>query len=139
GYPDFPTPGQQAAFAKLNALARDHGHLTAAQTTIRDVWTAVTEPTADLKALMRDLATIAGCPKSDDALPQYASCQLPAGADGLTAADWTAVVNRIVAELYHAGQVMDHFHSPVNGVRVVWKELLLDQLAELPAITQQLE
>ena len=146
GYPDFschpanaPSSCQQAAYAMLNSLARSHGYLTAAQDEIRDVWTDVNEPSADLRALMSNLAAIAGCPANNDAFPQYQSCRLPDGASGFTAADWTDVVNRIVAELYHATVVLAHFNHPDNGIKALWKELFLDQLSQLTAIAQQLK
>lgn len=138
GYSDFATAGQKAAFAALNSLARSHGYLTAAQDTVRDLWTAVTEPTVDLRTVMTNIAEIAGCPKSDDLPPRYESCPLPPGASGFTAAEWTAVVNRIVAELYQAALVMDYFHNPSNGLRVVWQGMFVERLAELQAMAREL-
>ena len=138
GYTAF-TGNQENAYTRLTSLARSLGYLTESQQTLRDVWTGKTEPTVDLQKMMSDLATAAGCPPSQDRLPHYQSCTPPSNPSGFDGTDWTNVINEIVTELYYANQVQAHFNSSVNGIRTVWKSLLVDQLAELPAIADDLK
>jgi hypothetical protein len=145
GYAGFDSVAKNKAYARLNQLARENGYLTAAESTIRDVWAATQEPTADLNALIAKLPGDARCtdklPPVDQrpSPPQYNSCVLPADAKDYTADDWKAVVNEILAELFYADQVMDHFHHRANGVGVVWQKLFLDQLAQMQSITDDLK
>jgi len=125
-YPQF-AGGQAAAWAELNTLAQ-YGP----SGTVRDLWTAPTAPRDDdLTDLSNAVLVFAGCSGETSANPPtYSSCAVPAGSSGFTAADWTAVVNETLAEIYYARQTNDFFGqlSTLNSDTFLAKE------AELPAI-----
>ena len=52
--------------------------------------------------------------------PRYQTCDPPAGAT-FGVADWTAVINEVLAEIFAAGQVLDHFGTSTACVpRCSW-------------------
>jgi hypothetical protein len=131
GYPAFPTAGQQAAFDALNVLALSKGAFTTGK--IRDVWTQPTPP--DTTTLQTNLAsvTVGNCTNETRfAPPTYASCVPPAG---ITAADWTPVVNEVLSEAYDAEQVIDHF----GDVDTMRKGVFASESGSLPAIASDLQ
>ena len=128
-YPEF-TGGQAAAWTELNTLAQ--GEIPPGGTTVRDVWTGETAPTeSDLTNLENGVVAFAGCSGQTSANPPtYSSCAVPGGSSGFTAADWTAVVNETLAEIYDASETIDFFGqlSKLNG------DTFLAEGAELPAL-----
>jgi hypothetical protein len=135
GYTDF-AGAQKAAYDELNQLARAQNVISVA--TVRQVWSADNAPTADdLTRLQGQLigASLGNCGSQTSPVPpQYATCALPAGSSGFSQADWTAVLNEILAELYWASQVLDHF-STVQSIR---QTLFLEQSQTLPTIAGDL-
>ena len=74
---------------------------------------------------------IAGCSGPNPGNPpSYQACTPPARSTGFTAADWTAVVNQMLAEIYAAGQVVSFF-GDLDSMR---QSLFIAEGAELPAI-----
>ena len=141
GYADF-TGGQKAAFDAVNQLAHAQGLITLAQDTVRAVWASASPPGQDdLRKLHDGLVSpsLGACvnPIPGAVPPQYQSCTPPPGAT-FSAADWTSVLNEIFAEIYWAGGVMSHFYDPNNGLAMNWQNLFTEQLAQLPAIANQL-
>jgi hypothetical protein len=136
GYPAFPTTGQQNAYTALNTLATNDQIIPGTAIEVRGVWSAETPPQpTDLTQLQSDLVRVAGCTGQAPANPpSYAACTPPSGSSGFTAADWTAVVNEMLAENYAAGQVVAFF-TQLDGLR---SDLFLNENAELPAIGQKL-
>ena len=144
GYPAFPgagaTPGQDtgeaAAFDALNKLALNTGAITSG--TIRGVWTTPTQSPPDtttLSDLQTDLAsqTVANCTgETRFAPPTYASCVPPTG---ISATDWTPVVNEVLSEAYDAEQVIDHF----GDVETMRQGLFESETGSLPAIAADLQ
>jgi hypothetical protein len=132
GYQPFATPGQQAAFAALNDLARREGAIPASATSVRDIWASGNAPSqTDLTALREHLVRIGACtgPNGQEP-PAYAACVPPAASQGFAAADWTAVLNELFAEIFWAEQV-DGFFADLESVR---QTMFLEQGAQLPAI-----
>lgn len=132
GYQPFTTPGQQAAFTALNALAKADGVIPQTASSIRDVWASENAPQpSDLTQLQSGLVSIAGCtgPRPGNP-PSFATCTPPSGSMGFTAADWTTVVNEMLAENYDAGQVVAFF-AELDHMR---SSLFIAENAELPAI-----
>ena len=77
------------------------------------------------------LPVIAGCSGPNPGNPpSYQACTPPARSTGFTAADWTAVVNQMLAEIYAAGQVVSFF-GDLDSMR---QSLFIAEGAELPAI-----
>jgi hypothetical protein len=133
-YPQF-AGGQAAAFTRLNALAQSKG-LVGPNQTVRDAWTSQIPPTDGQLGQLRDgLVLAAGCSGQTSANPPtYQSCTLPAGSTGFTAADWTAVVNETLREIYDARQVLSYFQQ-LDGIR---SDAFLSNDAALPAIGSEL-
>ena len=74
------------------------------------------------------LVVIADCSGEISAAPAtYTSCSPPSG---IAAADWTAVVNEMLAEIYAAGNTLQFFDN-LNKLRA---DTFLAKNAELPAI-----
>ena len=136
GYPAFSSQGaqnEQNAFAALNALAIQQGLIPSG--TLRDVWAGENPPQpGDLTRLVESLPGIANCGTPAGNPPQVASCTPPAGSTGFTGAQWTAVVNQMLAESDAAGEVLAFF-SDLHGMR---DDLFLQENAELPAIGDDL-
>jgi hypothetical protein len=131
-YPQF-AGGQALAWTELNALARQAKLIGPSPSgTVRDGWTGATAPTDnDLTNLENGVLVFAGCTGQTSANPPtYSSCALPAGSSGFTAADWTAVVNETLAEIYDATQANDFF-AQLQGLN---SDTFLAKEAELPAI-----
>jgi hypothetical protein len=128
-YPQF-TGGQLIAWSRLNTLAQ--GQIPPGGTTVRDVWTGATAPTASsLTNLENGILAFAGCTGTPGANPpSYPSCAVPPNSGGFTGADWTAVVNETLAEIYDAGEAIDFFGqlSKLNG------DTFLAEGNELPAL-----
>jgi hypothetical protein len=136
GYPAF-SPTQQAAFAKLTDVAKTNQRIPLTATTVRDVWASENTPTVDLNQLQRDLAgaSVGNCSGPGPANPpSYEACTPPADSTGFTGADWTAVVNQMLAEAYAAGQVVVFFDE-LDKLR---EHLLIAEGAALPAIGSDL-
>ena len=132
-YPQF-TGGQAAAWTTLNTIARKMNLIgPSSNSTVRDAWTGATAPTdTTLTDLKNGVLVFAGCAGQTSANPPtYTSCAIPAGGSGFTAADWTAVVNETLAEIYDAVQTNGFFAqlSTLNSDTFLAKE------AELPAIS----
>jgi hypothetical protein len=136
GYPDFPggQSGQSAAFSMLNQLARQYGYITRSENSVRDVWSAENPPD-DLTRLESGVETTIGdCSNPlPGEQPRYETCNPPAGAT-FGVADWTAVINEVLAEIFAADQVLAHFDD-LDKMRA---SLFLVQKAELPAIGSDL-
>ena len=140
GYPAFQTAGQQNAFTALTTLAKADNVIPQTAASVRDVWTGESAPlSSDLTALLGTgsgaLGTIAGCTGAlPGNPPQYQTCMLPANSSGFDAADWTAVVNEMLSEIYAASQVVAFF-AQLDTMR---ESLFIAEGAELPAIGQDL-
>ena len=71
--------------------------------------------------------------------PTYSACTPPPpppnGANGFTAADWTAVVNEMLSEAYSAEQVVGHF----SDVQTIQQKVFESQSGALPAIGSDLQ
>ena len=136
-YPAFPLGGQAAAFAALNAQAKQRGLIGAADGSIRAAWTGENAPDQQaLGNLQAGLLVFTGCSGETSANPPtFSSCTPPAGSTGFTAADWTAVVNEAFAEIYSAKQATQFF-SNLNDLR---RDTFLAKEAELPAIADSLK
>ncbi len=113
-YPQF-SGARAAAFTALTALAKQRGLIPGDVSSIRDVWTAENPPPGQtLDDLLQNLPLplVGGCSGEDNLTPpHYQTCTVPAGASGFTAADWTAVVNQALAEVYSVKQVLGFFAS----------------------------
>jgi hypothetical protein len=136
-YPQF-TGGQAAAWGKLNSLAASPANnLIAPNTTVRDVWTGSVPPTdGQLANLRNGLLVFTGCSGQTSANPPtYSACTPPAGSTGFTAADWTAVVNEALKEIYGARQVLSYF-GQLDKIR---EDAFLSNDAALPAIGSELQ
>ena len=107
---------------------------------VRDVWASENAPlSSDLTALLGTgsggLGTIAGCSGAQPGNPpQYQTCTPPPNSSGFDAADWTAVVNEMLSEIYAASQVVAFF-AQLESMR---ESLFIAEDAELPAIGQDL-
>ena len=136
GYPAFAAPGEANAYAALTALAKTTRSIPRTAASIRDVWTQPTPPdTTTLSNLQTNLAsaTVANCTNQTQfAPPTYASCVPPAG---ITAADWTTVVNEVLGEAYDAQQVIEHF----GDVETMRAGLFESESGSLPAIASDLQ
>ncbi len=139
-YPQFSGGQQGDAFKALNAEAHASGVIPASDASVRDVWTGENAPLAgDLDRLggKQGILSFAGCPEPPSTVnpPSYKACTPPQGTSGFTAADWTAVVNEILSEIYSAQQVVAFFDQ-LDHLR---HNIFLAQGAELPAIGSQLK
>jgi len=125
------------AFPQVDAaaLAAVTAYLGIARGTIRDVYTDPSrDSTSDqLQAFQNDIAQTCSGPVSASP-PRYTSCQPPPSAPGVSPAAWTAVSNQILAELFWARQVVDHF-TTLNDVQTA---LFLDEDAEFPSLAADL-
>ena len=135
GYPAF-SGGQAAAFIRLTAAGQGRQRDRAGASSVRDVWTGENPPAAS------DLTDVAagGCSSIADCSnllpgepPRYQTCTAPAGAS-FSAADWTAVINEVLAEIFAAGQVNTHF-SQLDTMR---QSLFIAEDAEFPALGSDL-
>ncbi len=145
GYPDFPgaptTTGQQptgeaAAFQDLTVWAKENNVIPQSVNSVRDVWASENAPQrADVDRLQGDLVTIGNCSglRAGEP-PSYQTCTKPSMFDGFTDADWTAVINEMLAENYAASQVLGFFND-LHGMR---DDLFLQESAELPGIGDDL-
>jgi hypothetical protein len=117
GYPDFPTAGQRAAFAALNNQAGDS--IPGGGSNVRDVWQGEDPPAQqDLTSLRTLVLNVGNCSNQQQGLPpQYASCTPPQSSSGFTAAEWTSMLNEVIAEIFWAQQVWSHFYDPATGSR----------------------
>jgi hypothetical protein len=133
-YPQF-AGGRAAAFAALNAQAKSHGAIPSSDGSVRDVWTGENAPSrSDLSALQQAILGFAGCSGSPNGSPPYAACTPPAGTSGFSGADWTAVVNEVLAEIGLAGDT-DDFFAQLDTLR---QKTFIAQGAELDAIAAKL-
>jgi hypothetical protein len=126
GYPAV----DQTAFNALNTfLSIENG-------TIRTVFTnPANSPTANqLSDYQNDIATTCEGLLSANP-PQYQSCTPPPDVGPVPAAAWTAVSNEIIAELYGAGQVIDHFTT----LGAINTQLFIDENSEFPSIAADLK
>lgn len=134
GYPAFPG-NEPAAYTALNALPAIKAFLASSSVgTIRAYLAQETAPSAgDLSSLQSVIALAAGCSGEQASLPypQYATCTPPTG---ITATDWTNVVNELLHETWNAQQVVA-FYAELNTIS---QELFIAEGAELPAIAGKL-
>jgi hypothetical protein len=137
GYPDFPTAGEQAAFAALSTQAKTHGVIPLGAASVRDVWDQENAPApSDLSLLQQGVLSLAGCSGQNPGNPpSFASCTPPAGSSGFTAADWTAVINDVLSEIFSAQQVVAFF-TQVDQMR---QRIFIATGQQLPAIDNQLQ
>ena len=129
-YPAF-SGGQATAFAKLTELAKAGNVIAIGASSVRSMWTGENAPSqADLTSLQQGVLSIAQCSGLQPGLPaRYTACTPPPGAI-FSVADWTAVINEVLAEIFAAVQVNAHF-SDLDTLR---QKLFIAQGAELPAI-----
>ena len=128
-YGNYPAV-DPAAFAALNTF------LGITSGTVRTVYTDPTSnPTSSqLQGYQNSIAaTCTGLLSASP--PRYQSCTPPPSASGVTPAAWTTVSNQILAELFWAGQVIDHF-ATIDGMNT---QLFLDEDSEFPAIGDELK
>lgn len=135
GYPAF-SGGQAAAFTTLTELAKKHNVIGPGASSVRDVWTGENPPAAlDLTTLQQGVLSIAGCSNPlPGEPPRYQTCNPPTGAT-FSAADWTAVINEVLAEIFAAEQVNAQF-SQLDTMR---QSLFIAEDAEFPAIGGDLD
>jgi hypothetical protein len=129
GYPDFPTGEQQRAFGALNQLAINERVIAPGTKSVRHKWNQENPPDPDdLDDLQANLIRIANC--SSDSAGKL-TCTAPAGiVNGFSDADWSAVLNEIVAEAEAAKQVVLLFQD----LKSMRENLFIAEGAELPAI-----
>ena len=137
GYPAWPTASHLNAYTALNTLATNDRIIPGTAITVRGVWSAQQPPqSTDLTRLQSDLARVAGCSGQAPANPpSYAACTPPSGATGYGPAEWTDVVNQLLAENYAASQVLGFFDQ-LDDMR---QKLFIAEGAELPAIDAALK
>jgi hypothetical protein len=119
-----------------DALDRLSEFLRIARGTVRDVYTEPgRDPSVDrLQGLQGSIA--ARCSGARSANPdQYERCTPPPGAEGISEATWTEVSNQIIAELYWARQVIDHF-AALDDIQ---SRLFLDQSSQFPSMVADLK
>jgi hypothetical protein len=129
GYPDFPTPEQQAALTTLNG--RGLGN-------IRDQWTEGTPDTTTLSELQDKLpGSLVGNCSNQTSLnpPAFGTCTPPAGSTGFTAGDWKTVVNQLLSEAYYAEKVLEQF----NDLKTIRDGVFESESGTLPAIAADLQ
>jgi hypothetical protein len=128
GYPDDEfSAARKDALAKLNSLAVDHHLITGGKTSVREVWTGATAPSTSVLDDLRDgLVSLGGCTnKTSDVPLQYQTCGTPP--DGVKVADWTPVLNEILAENFWAKLVVEYF----DDLQEVQHELFLEETSQL--------
>ena len=136
GYQDYPTAGQNAAFAALTTLAKSKSVIARTASSVRDSWAQENAPQAsDLTTLNAGITSIANCTGAVPGNPpSFTTCTPPDGSSGFTAADWKTVINQTLAEIYAATQVVAFF-TALTDLR---QEIFIAQGAILPAIGQDL-
>ncbi len=141
GYQPFPTAGQQAAFTELTQQAKANSAIPQTASSVRDVWTGENPPSqSDLTTLQGKLGQVGSCTGPSVAQPpSYQTCTPPATSTGFTSADWTAVINEMLAESYAAYAVVGFFVGPSNSLTSIRENLFIAEGAELPAIGDALE
>ncbi|MBA2570883.1 MAG: VCBS repeat-containing protein [Chloroflexi bacterium] len=129
-------PKPYGSFPTLDAagLAALTDYLGIANGTIRDVYT---DPSRDvtsgqLRSYLDDIERTCTGPISASP-PRFQTCTPPPGAS-VSVAVWTAVSNQIMAELFWAGQAVDHFAT----LDAIQSALFLDEDSEFPSITDDL-
>ncbi|MDA0180931.1 hypothetical protein OJ997_11550 [Solirubrobacter phytolaccae] len=119
--------GQATAYAALNTAMS--GHTIPKNSAVRDYWSQE-EPPADLTGLASDLVTYGKC-DAKNALPTspvtYSTCTPP---DGVSADDWTAVVNELLGETDDASKVLGF----IGDLKTMQTNMLIADGAALPAI-----
>jgi len=106
-YPQY-SGAEAAAWTELNALAHSRGLIAPDQSSVRAAWTATNPPSATQLSTLNDGIVLVGDCSGETSVtpPTYASCTPPTGSSGFTAADWTAVGNDTLADVYAARQVL---------------------------------
>ncbi len=130
--------GAYGSFPTLDATGlRDlTRYLGIARGSIRDVYTDPARDAAagQLRAYQADIERTCSGPISASP-PRFQSCSPPAGASTVSPAVWTAVSNQIIAELFWAGQVIDHF-AALDDIQTA---LFLDEDSTFPSLTADLK
>ena len=127
GYQPFTTTGQQAAFTELTQQAKANFAIPQTASSVRDVWTGESPPSqSDLTTLQSRLGPIGGCTGPSVAQPpSYAACTPPAASTGFTSADWTTVINQMLAESFAAYGVVGCFVGPSNSLTSMRQSLFV--------------
>ena len=134
GYPSF-TGTQATAYKYVNEfLLGDSG------AEIRNVYAARnSDPKAPLQTYLGKDGLSGLCSGADNSVPppHYTTCNpTPAAVKaGVSTADWTAVSNQIIAELFWAIQITAHF----NSVAHVQSLLFQDEGSEFPSVSDTLK
>jgi len=127
-YGSFPPIDDKTLAALSGYLGIDNG------TTIRDVYaTPGSDPSTDqLSDFRGSLEKTCSGPPESASPPRYNACKSsePAVSDE----SWTKAANQIIAELYWAEQVTDHFNT-LDGIQ---SKLFVNQLGELPSLEADL-
>ena len=127
-YGDFPE-------IEPRLLERMSDFLGIGRGTVRDVYTQRTrDPTADRLAGLQDTLAATCARLESGSPPEYERCQAPASVGGVSDTDWKEAANTIVAELYWARQVVDHFDK-LNQIQT---ELFIDENNQFPSIVADL-
>ena len=128
-YGNFPAV-DASAFAAMNTFLRIQSG------TIRTVYTGPSDPTPNdladfqnsISALCTGVITVRP--------PQFKSCTLPPNAPpGVVPAAWTAVSNQIIAELFLAQEVIDHFET----IRDIQTTLFRDEINQNTSLVEDLK
>jgi FG-GAP-like repeat len=131
-----PKPYGSFPQVDADALAAMTRFLGIARGTVRDAYTDPTrDPTdprlqnyqASLSALCTGLASASP--------PRWKSCSPPGDVANVSAQSWTEATNQIVAELYWARQVVDHF-ATLDDIQT---KLVLDTNAQFPSLERDLK
>ncbi len=132
-YPQY-AGNELAAWNALTQLAHERDLIGPNDTSIRSAWAGDVSPTADqLAKLTSGLVFDAGCTNPVTVNPTtYGTCAPP---NGIAEADWKAVVNDTLTEIYDAGQVLDYFQV-LDNIRA---DAYLTNDAALPAIGSELQ
>ena len=128
GFPPF-TGTEAAAYTALNTFLRIQAG------TVRDAYTDPTRtPTANELKNLQDQVAGRCTGEATANPPQYQRCTPPSGS-GVLAAAWTAVSNQIIAELFWAQHVIDHFSTLGN----LMTNLFLDENSTFPSLAADLK
>ena len=103
-YGNFPAV-DATAFAALNTF------LGIQSGTIRTVYAGPNDPTSNQLASFQNEISARCTGEITAGPPQFQSCTPPPNPPGVSPAAWTAVSNQIIAELFWAQQVVDHFQT----------------------------
>jgi hypothetical protein len=119
------------------ALDRLSEFLGIARGTVRDIYTEPgRDPSVDrLQGLQASIAAQCTPPPRSANPDQYERCTPPPRAGGVSAATWTEVSNQIMAELYWARLVIDHF-AALDDIQ---SSLFLDQSSQFPSMVADLK